>query len=534
MPILFDHGAVTPSPDQPKTGCPDREPSGDEVTRLEQPGRIEDLARLGTFEVDFETTVLKWSDGTYRIFGLNPGTPICMEQALGLFDPGTRREVVSRLERARAFGQPYDITIPFHPKQGGTRWARVIAHVSRDKGRSKLIGAVQDITRDYFRDRELRAEIPKAPPPDLDDAAVCEVEKGLAEGQFEAFHQPIVDLRTRIVRGWEALIRWNHPQRGFLLPSQFSGALVHPRTSAAIDDFMLATSLAQMRRWLDAGVPVTCAGVNISDAQLRRPGFADHVLAQIDAHGLTPDRLKIEVLETAFLGAETGAVASTIERLASHGVVSAFDDFGTGYASLTHLKQFRVERIKVDRSFIANLEHSTFDRAIVRCLANLGRDLGIRITAEGIETVEQLRILRAMGCDCGQGYLFSPPLPAHEVPSFLGKWRDGTAARILGDTVPADAPRESGQACWADWDAAVLVSCFGANAKAVVAQFAEAEQLGALSDMFPERHFQHMLRRIDDVAQGDAVSSPRRATPGSPGNAASYAIEDRARSPSPR
>ena len=132
------------------------------------------------------------------------------------------------------------------------------------------------------------------------------------------------------------------------------------------------------------------------------------------------------------MGQSTKAVAATIDRLARLGVVSALDDFGTGHASLTHLKQFRVERIKIDRTFVANVGASGFDQAIVRCIITLGRDLGIRITAEGIETVEQLRFLRDLGCDCGQGYLFGRPMHPDDVPGFLARWHAGEGARLLG------------------------------------------------------------------------------------------------------
>lgn len=259
-----------------------------------------------------------------------------------------------------------------------------------------------------------------------------EVRVGLARDQFEVHYQPVVDLRTQIVRGWEALVRWRHPTKGLLLPGRFLPALEDPKTSVAIDDFVLATSLRQMRHWIDGGVPVTCAGVNVSEAQLKRPDLVPVIMTLLEQYRLTPDRLKIEVLETAFVGQSTKAVAATIDRLARLGVVSALDDFGTGHASLTHLKQFRVERIKIDRSFVANVGASGFDQAIVRCIITLGRDLGIRITAEGIETVEQLRFLRDLGCDCGQGYLFGRPMHPDDVPGFLARWHAGEGARLLG------------------------------------------------------------------------------------------------------
>ncbi len=267
-----------------------------------------------------------------------------------------------------------------------------------------------------------------------------EVRTGFARNQFEAHYQPIIDLRSRIVRGWEALARWRHPKKGLLLPGSFLPALADPKMSVVIDDFMLDTSLRQMRQWLDGGVPVTCAGVNVSEAQLKRPDLVARITSLLRHYRLTPDRLKIEVLETAFIGQSMSAVAATIDQLAELGVVSALDDFGTGYASLKHLKQFRVERIKIDRTFVANLGNDSYDDAIVRCILTLGRDLGIRITAEGIETLEQLRMLRHLGCDCGQGYLFGRPMHPDDVPGFLARWHGEEAAKLLEDDGSFELP----------------------------------------------------------------------------------------------
>lgn len=556
--------------------------------------QIERLVRLGTFEVDLQTGALSWSDGTYAIFGLAPGTPVTVERALGFYDADVSHQISRQLEAAAVEGEAYDLTVPFRSDAGHTGWVRMFAQVDVSGGSRRLIGVIQDITRerevenrlrllanqdvltglpnrrafqahidqvlakrpsgvlavcivdvDHFkavndarghavgdrllqevgqrlshavrptdfvarlggdefavvlhamRDRDNLARrasmiVEAARQPfDADGATLeptvsvgaclsgaraassetllrnsdialykakldgrdqfClfrpslrkqvddyarlldEVRIGLARNQFEAYYQPIVDLRTRIVRGWEALARWRHPQRGLLLPRSFLPALADPKTSVAIDDFMLVTSLRQMRQWLDVGIAVTCAGVNVSEAQLKRSDLVTRIVSLLERYDLTPDRLKIEVLETAFIGHAMDAVAATIDRLASLGVVSALDDFGTGYASLSHLKQFRVERIKIDRSFVANLGTDRYDDAIVRCMIALGRDLGIRITAEGIETVDQLHALRSLGCDCGQGYLFGRPMHPDDVPDFLARWHGGEAEKLFGN-----------------------------------------------------------------------------------------------------
>ena len=270
---------------------------------------------------------------------------------------------------------------------------------------------------------------------------LAQVRAALAAGELCLFYQPIIDLRTLAVRGLEALIRWRHPQRGLLGPAEFAAALADPALSAEIGSFVLSDSLRQMRRWIDAEAPVFCVNVNISESQLRDGGaLFDQIVALLAAQRLSPDRLKLEILESAFLGHAPEAIAETLARLQRHGIVVALDDFGTGYASLTHLKQFDVGRIKIDRSFIQGLGADASSTAIVRAIVDLGRNLGIRVTAEGIETVDQLAALVQTGCDCGQGYLFSTPMPAERVPGFLRRWAlDG--AGLLDDAGRLNAPQ---------------------------------------------------------------------------------------------
>lgn len=251
-----------------------------------------------------------------------------------------------------------------------------------------------------------------------------EVRLGLRRDEFDVYYQPIVDLRTSEVRGFEALVRWQHPTRGLLTPAAFSAALEDHALSAKIGAFVLDRSLGQLRQWSNQSVPVLCVNVNISRSQLQSGDELSHqVEALLKKHDLSPDRLKLEILESAFLGDRADAVADVLRRLRQFGVISALDDFGTGYASLTHLKTFDVGRIKIDKSFISGLEEQQSNRVITQAIIDLGANLGMRVVAEGVETLYQLKVLVAGNCDCGQGYLFSRPMPRGEVAGFLARWR---------------------------------------------------------------------------------------------------------------
>lgn len=264
---------------------------------------------------------------------------------------------------------------------------------------------------------------------------------GLRRDEFDVFYQPIVDLRTLIVRGLEALVRWRHPTRGLLSPAAFAQALADPVLSARIGSFAMARSLRQMREWIDAGQPVACVNVNISESQLLHGDeLFRQVVATLKAHDLAPDRLKLEILESAFLSHQPDAIAATLARLQRLGVVVALDDFGTGYASLTHLKQFNVGRIKIDQSFIRGFCTDASNLAITRAIIDLGCNLGMRVVAEGIEELSQLALLLTARCDCGQGYLFSRPMPAEAVPDFLSRWQQEGPALLAAAGALARAP----------------------------------------------------------------------------------------------
>lgn len=255
------------------------------------------------------------------------------------------------------------------------------------------------------------------------------VRHGLENGEFLPYYQPKISLRTGAIAGFEALLRWRHPRKGLLGPDDFAGAFEDTDLAIAIGARVLDIAVGDMREWLDSGLEFGRVAINVTSAEFARGEFAERVLDGLAGKGVPPERLAIEVTESVFLGRGIEAVHHSLSKLHRAGVLIALDDFGTGYASLTHLKQFPVDRIKIDRSFIRDLERDADDAAIVRAVVNLGHSLGIKTTAEGVETVSQAAYLRMNGCDFAQGYLFSKALPATRVPWLLRNW---TPARWSG------------------------------------------------------------------------------------------------------
>jgi EAL domain-containing protein (putative c-di-GMP-specific phosphodiesterase class I) len=185
-----------------------------------------------------------------------------------------------------------------------------------------------------------------------------------------------------------------------------------------------------MRGWLEQGVDFRNVAFNVAAAEFRRGGFAEGVLEQLEKAGVPASCLQIEVTETVFLGRGAEYVLTALKILNGEGVKIALDDFGTGYASLRHLKEFPVEIIKIDQSFVRDMVVDPGDEAIVRAVINLGQSLGMKVVAEGIESVEQASRLLELGCDYGQGFLFSRAVPADAVPSLLVPEVDGTPRHL--------------------------------------------------------------------------------------------------------
>jgi EAL domain-containing protein (putative c-di-GMP-specific phosphodiesterase class I) len=245
-------------------------------------------------------------------------------------------------------------------------------------------------------------------------ALETDLRKAVTAGEFEMYYQPIVELAGGVITGFEALVRWNHPQRGVVTPGSFIPVAEEIGLIGALGDWVLKQACRDAATWPE-GLTVA---VNLSAVQFRNPSLALSVVSALNASGLDASRLVLEITETVLLQ-DDRAILDTLHQIRALGARISMDDFGTGYSSLSYLRSFPFDKIKIDRSFIQELGRKDDCIAIIRAVTRLGDNLGMVTIAEGVETNEQLEILRAEGCTQVQGYLFSPPRPASEVPALL-------------------------------------------------------------------------------------------------------------------
>jgi diguanylate cyclase (GGDEF)-like protein len=238
----------------------------------------------------------------------------------------------------------------------------------------------------------------------------AEIARAVERQEFELFYQPQVHLVDGSLMGAEALIRWRHPERGLISPGLFMPVVNSSAISERIAGWVLQSACEQARKWELAGRGVR-VGINLSPSQLRSGDLARSVSDVLDKTGLTPSLLELEVTEDIILQDEE-RVLELFERIQKLGVRLVFDDFGTGYASLSYLKKFPLDGLKIDRSFVMDLLSDLDDTAIVSSTIGLSRQLGLSVIAEGIESRAIADVLLRMGCEEGQGYFFGRPMPA--------------------------------------------------------------------------------------------------------------------------
>jgi diguanylate cyclase (GGDEF)-like protein/excisionase family DNA binding protein len=261
--------------------------------------------------------------------------------------------------------------------------------------------------------------------PAMDAATMARVEmenglrRALDRSELRVHYQPLIDLTDEHVTGVEALVRWQHPSRGLVGPSEFIPLAEESGLIVPLGRFVLETACHQLREWRAelTGRPLRVS-VNLSGRQFGQPGLADEIADVLAANGLPPDALEIEITESVVMDAD-GPAVDTLAALRELGVGLVLDDFGTGYSSLAYLKQLPLDTIKIDRSFVTGLDQGDPNLPIVTAMIALAHGLGMGVVGEGVETPDQARRLRELGCDRAQGFRYAQPLPADEALSFL-------------------------------------------------------------------------------------------------------------------
>jgi predicted signal transduction protein with EAL and GGDEF domain len=245
-----------------------------------------------------------------------------------------------------------------------------------------------------------------------------DLQGALSRNEFELFYQPLISLITNRISGFEALLRWHHPVRGLVSPMDFIPVAEETGLIVAIGEWAMHAACFEAENW-----PTEIAvAVNLSPVQFTKGDLVGTVQAALTASGLRADRLELEITESVFLRDSVGTLTA-LHQLRAMGIGVALDDFGTGYSSLSYLHSYPFSKIKIDQSFVRNLMTSKESMSIVRAVIGLGKSLGIKTIAEGVETLEQLNKLRDKGCDEVQGYFFSRPRPPREIPPLIEKFR---------------------------------------------------------------------------------------------------------------
>jgi diguanylate cyclase (GGDEF)-like protein/PAS domain S-box-containing protein len=257
----------------------------------------------------------------------------------------------------------------------------------------------------------------------------ADLRQALMRKEFQLHYQPQVDIRTGEIVGAEALLRWRRPNVGLVSPAEFLPLAEENGLIVPINEWVLHEACRQACAWDAAGLPPIRVAVNLSPVQFAKRDVAQHVIEVLEETGLEPTRLELELTENIVIQ-NNKSTSENLRRLQELGVTFSIDDFGTGYSSLAYVKNFPVNRIKIDQGFIRNLENDLNDAAIVRAIVSLGHSLNLDVIAEGVERAEQLEILLKEGCDEVQGYFFSRPLPASDFQLLFRRGENPLARKL--------------------------------------------------------------------------------------------------------
>lgn len=304
------------------------------------------------------------------------------------------------------------VGVSLFPRDGSTmvellKHSDTAMYQAKDRGRNN----VQMFSQ--VMNRKLKARV----------AIEASLREALRLKQLDVHYQPFINLQTRKVVGLEALMRWCHPVHGMIPADQFIPVAEETGLIVPMGNFVLHRALQNMSAWRKAGVALVPMSLNVAPAQLQRGELQSTIATLLKSHGFRPQLLQLEMTERAMFDSHAPAAENrqdTMARLRDLGIKIAIDDFGTGYSSLSYLKHWRVDSLKIDRSFVRDLATDSSDLAIVSAIIAIARHLNIQVIAEGIEAYQQVEILRKLGCTVGQGFLFARPMPADQCLELLG------------------------------------------------------------------------------------------------------------------
>ncbi|WP_019217672.1 putative bifunctional diguanylate cyclase/phosphodiesterase [Legionella tunisiensis] len=256
-----------------------------------------------------------------------------------------------------------------------------------------------------------------------------DLQNALKQHEFFLLYQPIVNLKNGRIHGVEALIRWNHPKHGLISPDVFIPLAEKSELINAIGDWVLRTACLQHQEWMKKGLPRLWMAVNFSNEQFKQHDLDEKIRQILKETKMNPNCLEIEMTERDFIDTNN-IMLNKFLKITNQGVKLAVDDFGTGYSNFTYLKEFPIHTLKIDQSFIKNIDFDPENAAIVNAMISMAKTLKIKVIVEGIENEGQLRILKQTQCDEGQGYYFSKPIDAEAIAKILQEKHNGSEAEL--------------------------------------------------------------------------------------------------------
>ncbi|MGY3437916.1 putative bifunctional diguanylate cyclase/phosphodiesterase [Marinovum sp. KMM 9879] len=294
------------------------------------------------------------------------------------------------------------------PQTDAAAWIDATA-AALDEARKHGPGAIRAFSPDLLRNRSRKVAL-------LDEAA-----RALEDGQIQPWYQPQISTETGQITGLEALARWQHPVRGLISPAEFLPALEAAGLTGRLGEVVLFHALTTLRDFERDGVYIPQIGVNFTEAELRNPRLAQRIAWEVDRFNLSPDRLTIEILEHVVAGTPDDVVTRNITALAGLGCTIDLDDFGTGHASITSLRRFAVDRLKIDRSFVVKCDTDPDQQRMVTTILTMAEKLGLETLAEGVETVGENTLLSQLGCGHVQGFGIAVPMPTDNLRAWISE-----------------------------------------------------------------------------------------------------------------